>query len=415
MTNEWVNMGINGVSWLFDTSRFSTFFISTAIIVYACFRSLNNEKQEILLLPNDETAEDREKLIDPPSDLKGEAAVALDMKGHNEHYRENKLVDDKYENFQMLNSTQALLLPLGASVTLLLMFYFFDSMQVAMTISTACIACLAFAFLLLPCCKFFLNSVSVTLPLKKLPFKALDNFTVTHVMAFLISLFLVFMWIKTGHWLLMNALGLGLCVSFISYVKLPSLKVSILLLFGLLIYDIFWVFFSARLFKSNVMLHVATRSADNPAFLLFRNHHFEGSNSQHPSDANHNGMVPKLSLPVKLFFPSSKNSGHFSMLGLGDIVMPGLLLCFLLRFDSQKNDNLPLDHKPTRKKLSYFQCSMIGYFIGLMIATLSSEIFKAPQPALLYLVPFTIIPILIMAYFKGDLRRMWNEPFVSLK
>ena len=35
------------------------------------------------------------------------------------------------------------------------------------------------------------------------------------------------------------------------------------------------------------------------------------------------GMVrdaPKLSLPGKLVFPSMHNSGHFSMLGLGDIV-----------------------------------------------------------------------------------------------
>ena len=28
---------------------------------------------------------------------------------------------------------------------------------------------------------------------------------------------------------------------------------------------------------------------------------------------------------------------HYSMLGLGDVVMPGLLLCFILRFDSLRN------------------------------------------------------------------------------
>ena len=37
------------------------------------------------------------------------------------------------------------------------------------------------------------------------------------------------------------ALGMGLCVAFIALVRLPSLKVSTMLLVGLLIYDVFWV------------------------------------------------------------------------------------------------------------------------------------------------------------------------------
>ena len=60
------------------------------------------------------------------------------------------------------------------------------------------------------------------------------------------------------------ALGMGLCVAFIAFVRLPSLKVSTLLLTGLLIYDVFWVFFSSYIFNSNVMVKVATRPADNP-------------------------------------------------------------------------------------------------------------------------------------------------------
>ena len=71
-----------------------------------------------------------------------------------------------------------------------------------------------------------------------------------------------------------------------------------------------------------------------------------------------------------------------------------------------------------------------SYFLGLLTATVSSEVFKQAQPALLYLVPFTLLPLLTMAYlkvinvylvcvqlinvlmyFQGDLRRMWTEPF----
>jgi len=56
----------------------------------------------------------------------------------------------------------------------------------------------------------------------------------------------------------MLAMGMGLCVAFIAFVRLPSLKVSTLLLTGLLIYDVFWVFFSSYLFNANVMVKVGT-------------------------------------------------------------------------------------------------------------------------------------------------------------
>ena len=53
--------------------------------------------------------------------------------------------------------------------------------------------------------------------------------------------------------------------------------------------------------------------------------------------------APRLSLPGKLVFPSTHNSGHFSMLGLGDIVMPGLLLCFVMRYDAYKRAQVCLN------------------------------------------------------------------------
>lgn len=32
------------------------------------------------------------------------------------------------------------------------------------------------------------------------------------------------------------------------------------------------------------------------------------------------------------------------------------------------------------------------------------------QPALLYLIPLTLIPVYIVAYFRKDLQTMWNAP-----
>jgi signal peptide peptidase-like protein 3 len=55
---------------------------------------------------------------------------------------------------QTLDSIQAMCLPLGASISLLVMFFFFDSMQMLFAICTAVIATVALAFLLLPMCQY---------------------------------------------------------------------------------------------------------------------------------------------------------------------------------------------------------------------------------------------------------------------
>jgi len=125
--------------------------------------------------------------------------------------------------------------------------------------------------------------------------------------------------------------------------------------------------------------------------------------------------APKLPLPGKLVFPSMHQAGHFSMLGLGDVVMPGLLLCFVLRYDAYKKTQLlpggcETGVPPPRhfSRISYFHCSLIGYFLGLLTATVSSEVFKAAQPALLYLVPFTLLPLLTMAYLKVSIKFLYQ-------
>ena len=58
---------------------------------------------------------------------------------------------------QTLDSLQAMCLPLGASISLLVMFFFFDSMQMLFAICTAVIATVALAFLLLPMCQYLMR------------------------------------------------------------------------------------------------------------------------------------------------------------------------------------------------------------------------------------------------------------------
>lgn len=357
---------------LVDSSQVSTFLISILLIVYGSFRSLNMD------------FENQEK----------------DKDGNTSSATFN--VNNTNNSIQTIDSTQALFLPIGASVSLLVMFFFFDSVQVVFTICTAVLATIAFAFLLLPMCQYLTRACTTQ---NKISFGCCGRFTAAELLSFTLSVILVLIWVLTGHWLLMDALAMGLCVAMIAFVRLPSLKVSCLLLSGLLIYDVFWVFFSAYIFNSNVMVKVATQPADNPLDVLSRKLHL---------GPNVGRDVPRLSLPGKLVFPSSTGT-HFSMLGIGDIVMPGLLLCFVLRYDNYKklanSEAIPAIVPGRMQKVSYFHCTLIGYFIGLLTATVASRIHRAAQPALLYLVPFTLLPLLTMAYLKGDLRRMWSEPF----
>ena len=65
--------------------------------------------------------------------------------------------EGKANGIQTLDSIQAMCLPLGASISLLVMFFFFDSMQMLFAICTAVIATVALAFLLLPMCQYLMR------------------------------------------------------------------------------------------------------------------------------------------------------------------------------------------------------------------------------------------------------------------
>lgn len=196
-----------------DSSRVSTFLISILLIVYGSFRSLNLEQEA----RERESEKERNKLL------------GITTPGSSSD-----------NNVQTLDTMQALCLPLGASVSLLIMFFFFDSMQMLFAVCTAIIATVALAFLLLPMCQYISRPCSDN---KKISFGMCGRFTGAEIMAFCLSVSIVCIWVMTGHWLLMDAMGMGLCVAFIAFVRLPSLKVSTLLLTGLLVYDVFWVFF----------------------------------------------------------------------------------------------------------------------------------------------------------------------------
>ena len=109
-------------------------------------------------------------------------------------------------------------------------------------------------------------------------------------------------YLYTKNWLFNNLLAILFCVHGIQYMFLGNFTTGFILLSLLFFYDIFFVF------GTDVMLTVAK----------------------------------SIDAPIKLLFPKNWNAvpPEFSLLGLGDIVIPGLFVSLCLRYDVIKSMNI---------------------------------------------------------------------------
>ncbi|CAK7204427.1 hypothetical protein SEUCBS139899_007184 [Sporothrix eucalyptigena] len=224
--------------------------------------------------------------------------------------------------------------------------------------------------------------------------------------------------------LLNNVLGLGLSYFALQVVSGTSFAIGSTVLLGLFLYDIVMVFYTP------FMVTVAT----------------------------------KVEAPIKIVAASGGQSG---MLGLGDIVVPGIYICLCLRYDLYRFYAQQIRHvnttlttqvegqetatktKSTREVKApyidpqgrwgdrlwtwtwtwpwsatpaaettpgltaarftkpYFITSMVAYGIGLMGAMAAMLITRKGQPALFYLVPVMLIATWGRAAVTGDLKGMW--------
>ena len=109
----------------------------------------------------------------------------------------------------------------------------------------------------------------------------------------------------------------------------------------------------------------------------------------------------KIEAPVKFLYPAPPSDVPreypFSVLGLGDIVVPG----FFVRFMTKVDDNLG-------GNFSYATVTTIAYGLGLAICFVVNEVTKSGQPALLYLNPACIGASLACGAANGQLTEVWN-------
>ncbi|KAL6533127.1 Signal peptide peptidase-like 1 [Orobanche minor] len=281
-----------------------------------------------------------------------------------------------------LDKSQALMIPIMSSFSLLLMFYLFPSVSQLLTAFTAIASVSALYFCLLPYIMQIRSQLNLTDPyLSRCCTKS-----VTRVQTLLLAICigLVISWLVTGHWILNNLLGISLCVAFVSHVRLPNIKICAMLLFCLFVYDIFWVFYSERFFGANVMVSVATQQASNPVHTVVDSLNLPGLQL----------ITKKLELPVKIVFPRNmlggvvlgNNVSDYMMLGLGDMAIPSMLLALVLSFDHRKSrDSSTALEYQSSKGSKYFWHALSGYAVGLLTALAAGILTRAPQPALLYL------------------------------
>lgn len=179
------------------------------------------------------------------------------------------------------------------------------------------------------------------------------------------SLSILLLYLPTHHWLLNNLIGICFVFMFLRAIKLPGFNIGALFLFLAFFYDIFWVFYSAPIFGGNVMVTVAT----------------------------------SVDLPMKLEwlkFSSELVPDQCSMLGLGDMVLPGLLIAFCRKYDLQTGEN------------HYFPWCLAAYSLALVLCGLALVLSQSAQPALLYISPCLVGGCALLGWIRGDLAGFWR-------
>lgn len=221
-------------------------------------------------------------------------------------------------------------------------------------------------------------------------------------------------------WWLTNLQGFAVSYTGLQVMSPTTFATGSLILTGLFFYDIWAVFFTP------LMVTVA-KNLDQPIKLLF----------PRPDQPGAEGKPPVKS---------------YSMLGLGDIVLPGLMIGLALRFDLHmyylkkqkiaakaakdskdgenvvkadyhnvtglwgsriwtfglKKSSLPQALHTAAFPKPYFIASLVGYVAGMIATLLVMSIWQHAQPALLYLVPGVLASIWSTALVRGEVKQMWS-------
>ncbi|XP_013010107.1 signal peptide peptidase-like 2A isoform X2 [Cavia porcellus] len=196
-------------------------------------------------------------------------------------------------------------------------------------------------------------------------------------------------------WILQDILGIAFCLNLIKTLKLPNFKSCVILLGLLLLYDVFFVFITPFITKNgeSIMVELAAGPFGNTEK---NDGNFVEATAQ-PS-APHEKLPVVIRVPKLIYFSvMSVCLTPVSILGFGDIIVPGLLIAYCRRFDVQ-----------TGSSSIYYISSVIAYAFGMILTFVVLVLMKQGQPALLYLVPCTLITASVVAWRRKEMKKFWK-------
>ena len=199
------------------------------------------------------------------------------------------------------------------------------------------------------------------------------------IISVLISCALIAIYFLTRHYILNDIICFCLAFTTLSFIILKSFLLCFVVLFAFFIYDTFWVFYSEKIFTENVMVVAAT----------------------------------SIQIPIKIEFPilfSSNPIKNCMLLGLGDILLPGMIIKYCRRFDllKKKMEKKKLGQRKKKTKMNFYSFNLFLYFISVVLAMIMMFVFDHGQPVLFYISPIFIIGLMGKAYYDGCLGIFWS-------
>ncbi|XP_021032588.1 signal peptide peptidase-like 2C isoform X1 [Mus caroli] len=287
--------------------------------------------------------------------------------------------DDDFEDAPM-DFTPAMT---GAVVTMscsimILLYFFYDCFVYVMIgifslgASTGLYSCLAPILCHLPLWRYQWalpgHRVSVTWPLLLL----------AGLCAMVTVLWVIYRNEDRWAWLLQDTLGVAYCLFVLRRVRLPTFKNCTLFLLALLAFDVFFVFITPLFTKTgeSIMVEVASGPADS---------------------SSHERLPMVLKVPRLSFSTLTLCDQPFSILGFGDIVVPGFLVAYCHRFDMQ-----------VQSRQVYYMACTVAYAVGLLVTFVAMILMQMGQPALLYLVSSTLLTSLAVAACRQEFTLFWT-------
>uniref|UniRef100_H2SR17 PA domain-containing protein n=1 Tax=Takifugu rubripes TaxID=31033 RepID=H2SR17_TAKRU len=258
----------------------------------------------------------------------------------------------------------------GLMSVMLLLMYFFYNILVYVIIAIFCLASASALFSCLDAVMDVIGCGTVSFSIKNCKL-SLRSLVLAAVCISIAVVWGVYRNEDSWIWILQDLLGIAFCLNFMKTISLSNFKICVILLSLLLVYDVFFVFITPFFTKRE---QSESRQALSPQLPVVM-------------------RVPRFSA-----WALNMCGMQFSILGFGDIIVPGLLVAYCSRFDVRIN---------SRNKV-YFISSCIAYLLGIIMTFAVMLLSGMGQPALLYLVPFTLITAAAVAGYRKEMRQFWT-------